>query len=298
MQIINLLKRQAQVYIDMFQNMLASAKTRADIYRAHATTMSEFYNHVFRPTLSKNQIREFDVEKTNSIMDAIKTDIDVAYSELDQVSNRLQDAYNTNQDYRTNVKNRIQYLASIISDLNIMTGESNEQYIMFKDSLANYDFIDKNFSTGKQASISTSEGIAHLAISSDKLVTENVAEVKVNGDGTAGNYHVVKKVNIETVSGEYDIYAKYLSEDDPHDNVLAISDDQPHTWYEYQKVGFDEALKNTRYNVEWAIANKMHDELTLKIDIKLQNVSEINWIDISPYIPEQSRASIGSPALS
>lgn len=290
--LINLLRRQAELYINKLERKISQAKTRADIYEAHSSILREFYEHAFRPTVTEEHIRQFDMETMNEIMESIKTDIDMLYSELDDISTRIQEAYNTNQDYKTSVKNRIQYLASVVSDLNIMSDQSNENFIMFKDSLTNYDFIDKDFSVGTSADISTSEGIAHLHISSDKLVTEDTPEIKISGDGTPGNYHVAKKVNIQTINEQYDIYIKNQSDDDPHDNVLSIVDNQPHTWFEYAKVGIPDEYKVRRYDIDWAVADKMHDELTLKINIKLKNIEEINWISITPYMPEKARSAV------
>lgn len=292
MNLIKLLKRQAQVYINKLTRKLNLGKTKADVYRAHSSMLSEFYNHAFKPTLDGNHIREFSMEAVNEMSDSASADIDIAYQELETISQRLEQAYNTNQDYKTSVKNRIQYLASIVSDLNIMGDQSNELFMMFKDSLTNHDFIDKGFSVGTHANIATSEGIAHLNVTLDKLVTSGSPEVRINGNGIAGNYHVVKKVNIETVNEEYNIYAKYQSDDNPKDNIASIADNQAHSWFEYEKVGFPDQYKVGRYDVEWADANKMHDELTLKVNIKLENPEEINWIDITPYMPEKARSAV------
>lgn len=292
MHIIELLKKQAKMYADRLDEMLGKAKTKADVYVAHSTVLKEFYNHAFKPTIDKNGMREFDASKTDDLMQSLYSDIGVAYDELEYVSSRLQEAYNTNQDYKTSVKNRVLYLTSIISDLNTMSGQSNEMFMMFEDSLTNYDFVDKEFSVGEPANISTSEGIAHLSVTNDIIMTDNIEDIKVTGNGIAGNYYVVKKVNIETINPEYNIYAKYQSDDDAHDSITEITDSEVHTWYEYEKVGFSNTNKLGRYDIEWATAEQIHDELTLKISIKLKGLAIINWLDIIPYMPEQARSTI------
>jgi archaellum component FlaC len=290
MDLISLLKRQAEMYKAKLEEKIGAAKTKTDIYKAHSSTLNEFYSHAFRPTVDSGEMREFDIEKTEEIMNDIKTDVDIAYGELEGISSVLQNAYNTNKDYKTSVKNKIQYLSSIVSDLNIMTRETTQSSITFKDSLANYDFIDKDFSVGTNADIATAEGIAYLHISSDTLANSDGTEIKINGNGTEGNYHVVKRVNIETANADYNVYIKYESDDDAHDQPAVIIDTQPQTWFEYEKVGFKEATQ--RYDTDWAVASEIHDDLTLRVNIKLKASQEINWIDIESYIPEKSRSSI------
>jgi hypothetical protein len=290
MNLISLLRKQAEMYRTLLEEKVESAKIKTDIYRSHSTILKEFCTHAFKPTTSRNTIREFNMDKTEDLLDTIKTDIEMTYGELDGISSTLQEAHNTNKDYKTSVRNRVEYLSSIISDLNIMSKSSSQESITFKDSLTNYDFIDKDFSVGTCVDIATSEGIAYLHISDDKIVSSDGSEIKVNGNGTAGNHHVVKRVNIQTANSEYDVYIKYNSDDDAHDAVSTIIDNQSNTWFEYEKVGFAEASQ--KYDTAWAVANETHDDLTLRVNIKLKEIEEINWIDIESYIPEKSRSSI------
>ena len=290
MKIIKILEKQAQVYKNILSDKLKDVKTLSEVYMYHSTIFKDFYSHAFKPMTDGERIKNVKSGEVNEMIERISIDIDIAHSQLDDISNRISESYNSNQDFKTGLKNRVEYLTSLLSDVNILLEEENEESIIFKDSLSNYDFVDKNFGSGMLANISTSEGIAILSIDKDEDITSHTTNIKVSGNGEAGNYHVIKKVFIETADSDYNIYAKEKSEEDPKNNPLHIADNQASTWFEYQMLGISNANR-TKYRLDWGTANSIREELSLRVIIELDKIYEMNWIDITPYVPEKSNTT-------
>jgi hypothetical protein len=292
MNIIKLLSQQSDVYKSRLEKSLVSSTIDADIYKAHTTAVVEFYNHAFKPTVELKKLDVFNAGYTKDVIDSLATDMSVAYSQLNNVSEAIQESYNSNQDYKTSIKNRVSALSSIVSDVNLIGGDDSQLSVTFRDSLSNYDFIDKGMSTGTISNISTSEGVAYLALKSNENITSSIEKVTISGNGTIGNSNIVSRVNIKSISEDYDIYAKYVSEDNSHSNLNTVIDSEANTWIEYQRLGFDNKFIQCKYDTEWNEAKKVGDSLYLTIKLKLKSPEELNWIDITPYIPEKSRSRV------
>lgn len=286
MDITKILEKQAGVYRSILSERLKDTKSEADVYREHSTVFKNFYSNAFKPMVDNERVKDITSDKIEEVLAKISTDVEIAHDQINDISDKISALYNANQDYKTGLKNRTEYLSSLLSDVNIMIGEDDNNSMVFKDSLSNYNFIDKDFSGGRMVNISTSEGIAILAMENDENITEKAKEIKIGGNGDPGNYYVVKKVNIETANSEYDIYAKQKSDEDPKDNADHIIDSEPSTWFEYQKIGISDKDK-TKYGIKWGNANKIREDLSLRITVELDKSSDINWIDITPYVPEK-----------
>lgn len=291
MRLLNILRSQAEVYRDIFEKKLMDAKSSGDIKMAHAEALRGFYTRAFKPTLDGYTRSSIDSSSMNDMMDKASTDICVAYEQIDKISDEISDAFNSNQEYKTSLRNRVEYLSSIVEDINLMAEENLNNTVVFKDSLTSYDFIDRGYGQGTLANISTAEGVAYLSVSRDENLNALVQSIKVSGNGTSGNYYTTKKVNIESFNDAFNSYIKYKSDEDAHADPLAISDNEASTWYEYQMLGIEPSSKTT-YRIGWGNADKIEDELVLKVDIELKKVSDINWMDIIPYMPERSKANI------
>lgn len=291
MNILKILERQSIYFKNKLNSLLSEAKSKSDIYKAHSSVFKEFYSRAFKPLSEKQELHELNSEIMNDIMEKTTVDIDIAHFQLNNISKRISKSYNSNQDFKTKLKNKIQQLNNILSDIKLMIDETEQNTVVFKDSLSNYNFIDKEFSSGTLANISTAEGIATLAISDDENLSAYVVDVKVSGNGETGNYHTVKKVKVETENSNYDTYIKEKSLDNAKDDPKVIVDSNPSTWFEYQKL-YAPIEYRKKYKLDWGTANKIKDNLTLKITIELDKVRDINLIDITPYIPEKSRSKV------
>lgn len=289
---IDILRKQAEVFKEEMANKLENAKTESDVYEIHSTTLKEFYNKSFRPMTTTDSVKDINSSKMDDVTTKIVSDIDIIHDEIARVNAELSESYNANQDYRTGIKNKISYLGTIISDVNIMLEETQEDSIVFKDSLSNYSFVDSSFSNGVQATIATSEGIAFLSISSDNNLSNQIHKIKVNGNGEVGNLHNIKKISVgPELNNDFDVYAKFKSDENKYDDPISIIDNEPSTWMEYQKLGLIDDIKNT-YRISWAEAEPIKDELLLRVDIELKREQSINWINITPYIPLKSKSNI------
>jgi hypothetical protein len=289
MDILKTLSEQAENYQKIMEERIENLKNRSEVYKEHSSVFKDFYSHAYKPIIGKSKGEKLNSKDVQETLDRIKSDIDVSHSQVGEISGDISDAYNSTQDYKTGIKNKIKYLTGLLSDINLMMDEEANS-VVFKDSLSNRNFIDDDFTNSNKANIATSEGIATLSTVRDENISQHISKVTVGGDGEKGNYHIVKKVNISTASTEYDIQAKLKSEENPKDDEGAIADSNPSTWIEYQKIGIRPEDKE-RYILDWGSAKEIGDDLSFRINIELDKVRAINWIDISQYIPEKCNAS-------
>lgn len=290
MDIIKILREQSKVYKDLLKDKISKVKNKNEVYQIHSTLFKDFYSHAYKPIMNKDVTKgKLSLEKIEEAFDRMKSDIGVSYSQLDEISNDISKSYNSNQDYKTGLRNKINYLSNMVSDINIMLEDEDEDSVVFKDSLCNYDFIDKEYSSGKIANISTSNGVATLAINKEENITKEYKDIKISGNGELGNYKIIKKVNITTASGRNDIHARHMSSENPKNNPGSVVDLNASTWVEYQKIGIPADVRE-KYKFDWGYAEEIRDDLSLRINIELDKERTINLIDISSYIPGKSNA--------
>jgi hypothetical protein len=279
------------------ENELQDAATEEEKNAIISKTLRRFFERVGKP-LTIARRAEYGhlpyLEDYNTTAQEIVNDVSVAYSELEHIGDFISEAFNYNQNEKTKLKNRISTLSSMATDFNLISNESENNVVYFKDSFTNYNNVDTSTSAGTVVNISTSEGIATLARLSSVDCNTRASIKIIAGNGEAGNYHIARRTQVISDDGDTIIRAKYISDDDAHDDPMAIIDNRPDTWFEYQMINASDSSKTvTRgYDIKWAKGKEYGDKLRLRIIIDLGSTQNINWINVNPYIPEKSSGTV------
>lgn len=290
--LMKILEKQADLFRRRLYEELKTSKTLEEIYAIHSSLLGQFYHRALKPLSTEDFMVNIDSTKMTHTMENIQTDLAIAHEQANIFGEEVNTAFTANRDYRTGLRNRVEYLSGLAADIGMMTEEDDRaSSILYKDSLTSYSFLDQTFGSGTTANISTAEGVAYLGVDNSEDINEKIKEIRISGNGSPGNYQLIKKINLTTFHEDYDIHAKFKSDELAHDDPDAISDGESNTWFEYQLLGVDQDFRS-RHGLTWGGADPIRQNLTLRILIELEEACDINWIDITPYIPEKSRSNI------
>ena len=293
----NIIKKQLHVIFKEIESKLEGTSVKEEKDSIVNAALRKFFMHTGGPLTEKRQASYGHlpyIENYNENAKEIIDDISIAYEELEQLGNTISEAFNYGQNEKTKLKNRINELTSKATTLNILSNEDDKNVVHFKDSFNDYDMIDTLVSAGKLANISTSEGILTLAKSESIDYSQKAKISTLSGNGEAGNYHIARRADVSTEDGNKVVTAQYKSEENPNDIPGAMIDARPDTWFEYQMVNIpeEEKEKAQRYDIQWAKGRQHNDNLKMRAIVDIGEVVDLNWINIDPYLPENSESHI------
>lgn len=289
MSFINILDSQSKFYQDQLESLLSTAVDKEDAYHVQSMVFKDFFNNAYVSSIYKEENSKLSRSYFEDIAKRCILDINILFQEGKLVSDEIAEQFNISKDHRTRARNRTEYLLGLISNLNIINKIETEKSTSFYDSLSNYNLIDDNMIIGNKAILSTTEGLAHLATRMSTTLNASGVTVNFDGNGTIGNYGSITPLT-NPISG---YTHKYLSDIDSHSTINAIFDGQNNTWFEYQRIGSSSIPDLVRSDEAiWNSSSAISEELVLRIRVDLGSAGYYNWIDLSQYIPDDSRNGI------
>jgi len=280
---------QALVNDLMMQQELANAKTYNDVIEIISRYFREYYLNVGKPFFNIKYPNSGGlpiVDDYNYNCNAMFMNLVILFEEYQNLANLLVDYFNYRQTEKNRLMERIRYNTGICTDLVLMANTENPNNTTYiKDTFTNTNNIDLTFTDpSMRAYISTREGVLTLTRTSSINRSMNSEVTMIQGNGDPGNYHIA------VIDGNT---FKYISENNSHDDIVTILDDNPNTWYEYQAVNFSSSDKTSlKYDMEWAKGSKTNDLLRVRILVDLKDIYDINWITINPYNPPGSSGKV------
>lgn len=228
----------------------------------------------------------------------VKEDINILANEHHRSSLFLMNSFNEIHSEKKRLINRINQLNSLTSNLNLITGEDEQNTVYFKESFQNADAMDEGFAIDSvsKADIHTGEGILTLKRTGNRNVSENARVAHMSGNGEPGTDHVARR--FATINNNEQVVERYefINHQDPdrNESLEGILDSRPDTIFEYQMVNVPESFKQDRrnYNFTWAKGSKEEDTLRLKLVVELQEEETINWITLDPYYGSNANGKI------
>lgn len=216
-------------------------------------------------------------------------DLNILYQEFYDLADAIVGHFNYGQVEKNKLLNKVKELNEMVTDYQILTDESVQEYYSIKETFNDKKCLDVIATKGTVAHISTKEGIATLRRSESKNMSLNSSVKQVDGNGELGNSHVIRVAT-----------SNYLIEDNPHDKSEVVLDDKPDTWFEYQRVNIPEAKKieYSWYDLEWAQGAPLGDTLRFILTLELNEVNNVNWLTINPYLPPNSTSKINIYSIS
>jgi len=257
------------------------------------TLISEFFKRYYMNAGSPLMIDRYAeeghlpyVEEYNLTMEEIHNDLSILFQETGLIGDAMTHNFNYAQNERIRIRNRIQKISGSANDLSLISSDNTKNSMYFKDSFDNRNLMEDKMIIGTPVDISTEQGVVTLKRLATFNQSKNATIKLIEGDGTAGTYHLAKQQSIPTASENYSVRSTYISDETPNDNVLSILDGRPDTTFEYQMVNIpknfiQESIKG--YDVGWIKGDQFGDRLRLRIVIELETHADVNWININPY---------------
>lgn len=246
--------------------------------------------------------------KFNNISQQMSRDINMLINQLDGLVANYVNSFNQITNYIEEEKNFVSRIKSKINVLELYSNSSSNNITYLSDFFDNLDNVDiSKIKTGYIPEIS--EGFASLPKKNVKKAHRSIAIINQNyngqenrsvtfsdiSNGMKGNYHLFYDDNDPTTPDPflYERDAAFLKS-----NVLAMIDESPATYFEYEGIKvtsidsvvrpdyeFKFSLDNQRSNlVDWSNFDTQKP-LKLSLEITLQNPkgSDINHISIVPF---------------
>lgn len=247
-------------------------------------------------------------EKFNNMTQEMSKDINVMVNQLDALVANYVNSFNQITNYIEEEKTFVNRIRSKINVLELYSNSSSNNITYLGDFFDNLDFVDTTkIKAGYSPEIS--EGFAALSRKNLKKAHKSISIINQNynneqnrsinfvdiSNGLKGNYHLYYDDNDPTTVDQY-LYEKDTAL--LKSNVLAMVDESPATYFEYEalKVSPTDGINRPDYEfkfslnrnrtslVDWANFDTQKP-LKLSLEIAMQNTkgNDINYISIVPF---------------
>jgi hypothetical protein len=308
------LTTRAQQLISKFNDKVSQEKNKAEneILGEFFMVVRNFISTLGKPTFKKRKVYDntppFSGDLNNTFSE-VYNDTRLISDEQTLALESFKQSFNYTATEKFRLKNQINNIQEKVNDYIVLAQNTISKCYVIQDSFGNDSKADLSW-VGNPANLDTDSGIVTLGIqgSINRSIDALIKSGDVFGQPSAsmpGNFLVAyraeqpEEARYNQIAGvgsgqEWDLLCKQ----DSHNDLKAILDDTPDTWYEYQMINVREELKrpgaspNTRgwgwyYDDGTPIyyGNPATDELTITVLIRLKEKTTINWIDITPYLP-------------
>lgn len=230
-------------------------QTKEAIVAEAVKLLSLFYKTLDGPGFNPTRVvpgTSPEVEDYNNNLQSLSDDLDILFSELENLEAVVIEHFNTFTTQANRINARIKRLSSSIVNFELFSKLPIKNSIFLSDSFSDTSKIDVNspLLNTDQCEIDQVEGIIKLPL--DSISTRNIQvtikpTINSNSNGVEGNN---QEIGITQT----------------HDDISVINDENPDTWFEYERVVQDD------------------DGVPLVLDFTLNLGTEdvINFIRINP----------------
>lgn len=217
----------------------------------------------------------------------VDKDLEILYGALNLISDNLISHFNYAQTDKLRSKNKLRRLSSMTNEFHLLAHQQYMNVNYITNTFSTTESIDYEFMSGLPAQVLVDQGVVTLGFYSSINISPDATVHKLEGNGQLGNAHVINPDIIEDESRALSHDMFFLEHKDPHDNPRNILDSKPDTWVEYQRVNIPNDIKQQypEHDFSWATGQRMGDTLRMRLIIKLEQPTRINWLHIDPYLP-------------
>lgn len=214
--------------------------------------MEKFYKTMTSPILRFNPVKAGvspDYRMLNKCLYETGQDLSVIYEEINSIHAFMIENFNTLNSMGGSIRARIRKIASDVGDYKLYASDNLGGALYFSDSFKNMDKIDFTDRLYKEEKcfMDVMSGLLTLPIDNAKTQTGVVEEITI---GSASNGFVGNNQELGGLA---------------RNKLEAISDNNPDTWMEYERVGSEVS----------------GEPLILELRFKLDSNSIVNTLDIS-----------------
>lgn len=235
-------------------------KTTEQIIFESIRSLNLLYKDLTNPTFNPKRLTESelpDLIDYNSMFQTLLDDLTIIFTELENVETLSLENFNFASVEANKLFSRLKTVSSRLGDYILYSEDASNSGLYFVDSFNDLSKIDTNSSllNNLECDINQEEGIVTLPINNDKTILVNITQTPIideqNSNGEVGN-------NQQLDSNSNPVQT--------HNDVNVILDDNPDTWFEYERVESEDSGKS----------------LKLDLTINLGEVQTINRIVINP----------------
>ena len=232
-------------------------QTQEDIVEEFRKALGEFYENASTPFLKLRPARlgtSPSYIEYNKSFEELGWDLDIAFKELATLEGVVLKNFNYTLSEKDKLNRLVKRINSKVGDYVLYSEDPIGDTIYFKDSFNDVSKIDfgTELLSEKQCNIDVAEGIVTLPVIRSDTPTSKTMKVQINENsgpnGSIGNYQEIGAA--------------------PHDDIRDILDNNPDTWFEYERVQRDKS-ENT-------------NSLVLDITLYFNEPQVINFIRINP----------------
>jgi hypothetical protein len=247
-------------------------------------------------------------KKFNDITQQMSKDINIMMNQLDSLVANYVNSFNQMSNYIEEEKTFIDRIRSKISALELYSNSSATNITYFSDFFDNLDFVDTTkIRSGYIPEIS--EGFACLPKKNMTKQTSSIAVVNQNYNNQEN-----QNINFVDISnglrGSYHLYNRDLTTTPPNQflhekdtsllksNVLAMIDESPATYFEYEALNViqNDSIQRPEYEFNYSINDQRTNlinwsnfdttkplKLSLEITLRQTKGAYINYISVVPF---------------
>lgn len=200
-------------------------QTQEDVIDEFNRAIGEFYDNSTTPFLQLRQATKGTSPNYLEYNDSFKElswDLGVIFKELSTVEGMVLNNFNYMVSERDKLNKFVKRISSKVGDYVLYSEDSLGDTIYFKDSFNDVSKIDFGSSllSQKQCDIDVAQGIVTLPVVRSSTPSTRKMKVQINDNsgpgGSIGNYQEIGVA--------------------PHDDIRDILDNNPDTWFEYERV--------------------------------------------------------------
>lgn len=234
--------------------------TNEQIISESIRALNSLYKDLTAPTFNPQEIIVADLPDPNlynHFFQLILDDLSIIFSELENIETLSVSNFNFASVEANKLYSRLQTVSSKLGDYILYSEDTSQSGLYFTDSFNNTSRIDTDSAllNDLECNINPEEGIITLPINKDKTILINITQTPIideeNSNGEVGNNQQIDS------SG---------SPGQKHNNINVILDNNPDTWFEYERVDTIDTGESLR----------------LDLTINLGEPQIINHIEISP----------------
>lgn len=285
------------------------------LIKAAFEAFEEFFTYMGKPNFYVRHFTENGPmwsEDYNDMMDEIMLDFKQLYREAELLSKALSADFNHHTIQEDLLKNQLNQTIDKMKDLEMYNEMGSGTRVFARDHFLNADKID--FEKMQLKPLGIENGLLTLPVKEVSVLDDTMEITVIQGNKKEGELYlgsssngfpgnntevIMQSNNTLTVDGYEPVF---VGSSNAHGNILSLIDNNPNTWFEYEKVElnpYDVEKVAKGYGFEYEISNGQtirwegapdEQKLKLTIQIDLEEKQVINNININMFVPTHINA--------
>lgn len=273
-------------------------KTPAEIVELINTALTDYEKSAGK-TLTKYEPVSFsevpDSDKINRFWGTLQADINILQQQVDILRAAAIFTHNFEKTEINRSKNDNKRLLSKLKTLELYSDANDDSLVYFGDTFISDDFIDNNLIAPSDRAALLGYGYIGLGVQELETALDDNTKVQIlaGSNGFSGdNQEIVDPINapLDPVTGD----RQYTFQAELYDSsrVSNIIDNQPNSWFEFEKYYVNPTVRNTVFNYNFQYAANILDASSYVNDPSSFSVDSNGWINWANGFNESNQGTL------